>query len=252
MSRTGGTEPSGIGARLRAARERLGWTREELAARSGLSWSAIAQVESGRRRNLRPGTLSGLAGALGVTIDYLVHGAPVGTSMLEHRALLYETDDDLVDTIAPFLVEGVERSETVLAITTPRNIDLLRERLGADAQRVEFVEREGWYKAPGPTLRELEGFVKEKLAAGAPWVRVVGEPIRTGASNPETRLWTRYESLLNLVLAQAGATIICPYDTRSVHPEIARQALMTHPHTVGPGGVAVSPEYADPAGFVLE
>ena len=122
MSGTYGSEPTGIGTRLRAARERLGWSREALAVHSELSWSAIAQVESGRRRNLRPRTLSALAGALGVSIDYLVNGAPSSPAMLEHRVLVYETDQEFVETVGPFLSEGIERSEALLAVTTSGRI----------------------------------------------------------------------------------------------------------------------------------
>jgi transcriptional regulator with XRE-family HTH domain len=251
MSGTGGSEPTGIGARLRAARERLGWSREALAVHSGLSWSAIAQVESGRRRNLRPRTLSALAGALGVSIDYLVHGTAQRSAMLEHRALIYETDRELASTVGPFLSEGIERSEALLAVTTRVNIDLLRDYLGADAERVEFVERESWYKDPASALHSLEEFLDTRCRAGAQWVRIVGEPIWPGASATETRLWTRYESLLNLALAASPATVLCPYDKRSVPPEVTEQARLTHPHTMGPEGVANSPGYADPAGFVL-
>src|ERR687891_690171 len=85
-----------IGARLRAARTRLGWTRETLAVHSGLSWSAIAQIESGRRRNVRPDTLAALATALGVTIDYLVNGGASSTVMFRHQALLYGADEEFV------------------------------------------------------------------------------------------------------------------------------------------------------------
>lgn len=231
---------------------RLGWSREALAVHSELSWSAIAQMESGRRRNARPQTLSALAGALGVTIDYLVHGDAPSSAMLEHQVLLYETDQDLVNTVAPFLSEGIERSEALLAITTRANVDLLGERLGCNAERVEFVVRESWYTAPGPALHALETFVKAKLRAGASWVRIVGEPIWAATSDTETGLWTRYESLLNLVLAAWPTTVLCPYDRRSVPPEVARQARLTHPHTVGQGGIASSPVYADPAEFVLD
>src|SRR5687767_203826 len=104
----------GIGRRIRASRARLGWTREELAVRSGMSWSAIAQVESGRRANPRPTTLSALAGALGVSIDYLVDGGPVATPMLEHRALIYGSDDDFAATTSDFLREGIKRAEPSL------------------------------------------------------------------------------------------------------------------------------------------
>jgi transcriptional regulator with XRE-family HTH domain len=251
MNGTDGSEPTGIGTRLRAARERLGWSREALAVQSELSWSAIAQVESGRRRNLRPRTLSALAGALGVSIDYLLHGAPSNPPMLEHRVLVYETDQEFVETVGPFLSEGIERSEALLAVTTRVNIDLIREYLGSDAERVEFVEREGWYTDPASALHSLEEFLNTTCRAGAQWVRIVGEPIWPGASDVETRLWTRYEALLNLALAASPATVLCPYDKRSVSPEVVQLARLTHPHTMGQEGVASSSDYEDPARFVL-
>jgi transcriptional regulator with XRE-family HTH domain len=235
-----------------AVRESLGWSREELAFHSGVSWSGIAQVESGRRTNLRPGTLSALARALGVTIEYLLHGGPMSAPMLQHRALLYSTDEEFLRTAGRFLAEGVERSEAVLAVTTSANIELLRAQLGADARRVKFAESAPWLTTPDATLDAFKAFSNAELEAGAGWVRILGEPIWAGRSEPEIRLWTRFESLFNLVFATWPMTVLCPYDTRSVPPRIARQALLTHPHTMGPEGTVDSPDYVDPSGFVLE
>src|SRR3984893_10169340 len=89
-----GSASDGIGHRVRAARERLGWTREALAFHAGISWSAIAQVESGRRRNLRPSTLAALSRPLRVSIDYLVDGGQSPATMLEHSAFPYRADDE--------------------------------------------------------------------------------------------------------------------------------------------------------------
>jgi transcriptional regulator with XRE-family HTH domain len=251
VGRAGETELSGIGPRLRGARERLGWSREELAVHSELSWSAITQVESGRRRNVRPHTLSALAGALGVTVDYLVHGAPPSSTMLEHRALFYATDEEFVDVGAAFIREGIERSEAVFVPLKSSNIALLRERLGSEAEAVEFVEAESWYAEPGSAIAAYQAFVKAKVDAGAPWVRILGELLWSGKSESEIDRWTRYESLFNLVFAASPVTVVCLYDTRSVPAEIARMALSTHPHTIGQAGVASSSDYADPARFVL-
>jgi transcriptional regulator with XRE-family HTH domain len=250
VSRTPG-EIEGLGIRLRAARERLGWTREALAFHSELSWSAIAQVESGRRTNVRPQTLVALAGALGVTIDYLVHGAPSTSVMLEHRVLLYDTEQEFVGTVVPFLREGMERSEALLVVTTSGNIELLRERLASDAERVEFVDRDTWYTDPAPALHDLEEFVTTRLKAGAPWVRMVGDPDWAGTSEAETDLWTRYEALVNLVFASTPTSLLCAYDTRTIAPEVARQARRTHPHTIGPHGTESSSDYGDPGGYIL-
>ena len=71
---------------LKAARGRLGWSRETLAHHSGVSWSAIAQIQSGRRKDVRLRSLSALAKALGVSVDYRI-GAATATApqLLEHR-----------------------------------------------------------------------------------------------------------------------------------------------------------------------
>ena len=222
-----------------------------LAFHSGISWSGIAQVESGRRTNLRPGTLSALGQALGVTVDYLVAGGPASEPMLEHSALLYRTDEELLETAVPFLVAGVERSEGVLALTTRAHLDLLRERLGDAARHVDLVESSTLLTTPGATLDSFTAFARAKLDAGAHWIRILGEPPWEGRSKTEVEDWTRFESLLNLVFAAWPMTILCSYDERSVHPDVARQARATHPLMVGPGGVTSSAEYAAPGGFVL-
>jgi transcriptional regulator with XRE-family HTH domain len=241
-----------IGPRVKAARERLGWTREALAFHSGVSWSAVAQVESGRRTNLRPSTLAALSRSLGVSIDYLVRGAPLRSTMLEHSAFPYRTNDQFLTTIGAVLTEGIERSEALLAVTADANIELLREHLGKDARRVEFVDASGWYSTPVAALEACRAFIDAKLMRGAPWVRIVGEPVWAGRSDAEVRLWTRYESILNLVFSAYPLTILCPYDERSCAAEIVSQAHLTHPHTIGDGGTSNSPDYADPGRFALE
>ena len=228
--------------RIRAARERLGWSRETLAFHSNVSWSAIAQAESGRRRNLRPGTLDALATALGLTIDYLVRGVPPGEVMFEHKALVYGAETDLVETAGPFLAAAVERSEAALAVTTVENTDLLRDYLGAAAASVEFVDSLTWYRTPAGALDAYRTFAESKVEEGAPWVRIVGEPIWSGRGEDEVRLWTRYEALLNLVFSRSPVALLCAYDRRTASEDVLEQARMTHP----------GPDYADPALFLLE
>jgi hypothetical protein len=217
-----------------------------------MSWSGIAQVETGRRTNLRPSTLAALSRALGVSIDYLVDGSVLRTTMLEHSAFCYRTDDRFRTIIGPFLAEGIERSEATLAVTTTANIEMLREHLGKDARGVEFVDASAWYSTPLATLEAYRSFCDAKLNDGAHWVRVVGEPVWLGRSAAEVRLWTRYESLLNLVFSASPLTVVCPYDERSVAPEIVRQAHHTHPHTMGDQGQSQNLDYTDPGRFALE
>jgi transcriptional regulator with XRE-family HTH domain len=237
----------GIGNRIRAARERLGMSREALAYQSDVSWSAIAQIESGRRTNVRPRTLAALAGTLGVTIDYLVSGAAESSPMLEHRALLYETESDFDALATPFVEEALQRSEAVFVIARSERIRRLRRRLGPAAKHVEFAVRGEFYTTPVEVLGRFREFNDRSLRAGAPWIRFLGEPVWEG----DVRLWARFESLLNLVFSAAPVTAACSYSVSELGPEIVKQARATHPHCIERAGLYVNESYLDPSSFVL-
>jgi transcriptional regulator with XRE-family HTH domain len=63
-----------IGQRVRSLREQRGWSRAELAERSGVSDRLIRYYESGERGVKAPSlpTLQGFAAAFGLSIDDLV------------------------------------------------------------------------------------------------------------------------------------------------------------------------------------
>jgi hypothetical protein len=186
-----------------------------------------------------------------VSIDYLVDGSQSPPTMLDHSAFPYRTEDQFRNTMGLFLAEGVERSEAILAVTTGRNIELLREHLGKDARSVEFIDASDFYSTPTAVLDAYRAFSKAKLERGATWVRILGEPRWGGRSDTDVRIWTRYESLFNLVFAASPMTVSCPYDEGSVAPEILRQAHLTHPSTLGEQGISQNSEYTDPGQFTL-
>jgi transcriptional regulator with XRE-family HTH domain len=236
--------------RLRSARERLSWNRETLAFHSGVSWSAIAQIETGRRRNIRPSTLAALSGALQVSVDYLVTGRPASEPMLEHRALLYSDGDEFAACVGLFLQEAVERGEPALVVTVPENIERLRGTLGADAARVEFRDRSQSYKAPLQALEGHQSFVEQALESGASWVRLVSEVAWQGLSEPAARAWGQYEALLNVMFANAPATVVCPFDTGSVRQETLEMAAATHPQLMDGKGLSDSAHYSPFCGLL--
>ena len=243
---------SGVAAALRSARERAGWSREALAYRSGLSWAAIAQIESGRRREVRLGSLVALASALGVSVDYLVGGeATISPRLLGHRVLVYGSDDEYLASAAPYLAEGIARADCVLVVTANRQTGLLRDALGGDASHVEFRNSSEWYSSPTGALNDYRRFLKERFERGAHWIRVLGEPVWTGRSDAEIVEWTRYESMLNLSFASSPATIVCPYDTRTVPDGVLAGARHTHPEVAESGATTTSPAYQEPEEFLL-
>jgi len=244
-------DPPDVGTRVVAARRRAGLTREQLAVETGLSWSAITQIESGRRPNPRAETIASLARALSVTSDYLLshNGAP--RSLLSHHALVHSGLAEFVATAGPFVAAGVGGGESTLVVTTPANADALREHLGSAADAVRFADSESWYASPVAALAGYRTFALSALADGAPWLRLLGEPIWTGRSAAETALWLRYESLINLVFAAFPMTIACPYDESTVAPEIVQQARSAHCTTLADGDIAATADYRDPAELCL-
>lgn len=67
------TQPQDIGARIKAAREELGWTQDQLAEAVGVSRSAVAQWETGRAGQVTT-NLTRVAATLGVGVEHLMYG----------------------------------------------------------------------------------------------------------------------------------------------------------------------------------
>lgn len=244
---------SRIAESLKAARARVGWSRETLAHHSGVSWSAISQIESGRRKDVRLSSLSALAKALGVSVDYLI-GSATATAphLLEHRLLTYGSDEEYLAAAIPFFAEGMERSECLLAVTTEEQAELLRDTLEDRADHVEFVDSADWYRSPSTAMHGYRRFVNAKLEAGAAWIRIVGEIALMSGSDAEIAAWTRYESFVNLAFASSPTSFICSYDDRSWPVDVIADARRTHPEVAHGTAATVNREYRGPDEFLID
>jgi transcriptional regulator with XRE-family HTH domain len=223
-----------------------------LAYHSGVSWSAIAQIESGRRQDVRLSSLTGLAEALGVSVDYLIGTAATLTPRpLEHLLLTYGSDEEYLAVTIPYISMGLERSESVLVVTTPAQIALVREALSERSHSVEYADSTDWYRTLSGALNGYRAFVKQKFEAGVVWMRIVGDPVWARRSGEEVATWFRYESLVNLAFAGAPASILCTYDTRTVPAEVIADARRTHPDVAAGDVSGGGPAYQEPEDFLL-
>jgi len=246
-------ESSRIGATLAAARARLGWSREALAFHSGVSWSAIAQIESGRRKDVRLSSLSALADALGMSVDSLIGTVAATTPprLLEHRVLAYGSDEEYLSGVLPFLAERSAAADCLLAVTTAAQRVLLQEALGDRCSQIEFADSADWYRSPSAALDRYRGFVTEKVDGGATWIRIVGEADWALGSDAESAAWSRYESMINLVFASSPVTVMCSYDRRSLPARLLADAPVTHPELAHGDDMTLSPMYREPEDFLL-
>ncbi len=163
---------------------------------------------------------------------------------LVHQAFEYASREEFVAHMVPFVREGQERGDSVVAVTGPQNIDALREALGDAAADVDFRDAAGWYRQPYRTLQAYDRYVTEHARDNI--VRVIGEPVWDGRSPGAVREWTRYESVINVAFASSPAWIVCPYDASSLPDHVVRHARHTHPEVLGRGGAQRSEAFRTP------
>jgi hypothetical protein len=66
----------------------------------------------------------------------------------------------------PFCLDGLACDDAVLAVTTPANIDLLRQQLGDALGNVEFI------RVPPPAcISPCKGYIGMRAAVAVPWDR---------------------------------------------------------------------------------
>ncbi|MFG3078432.1 anti-sigma factor RsbA family regulatory protein [Streptomyces sp. NPDC048225] len=157
-----------------------------------------------------------------------------------HQALVYGSDEAFLAAMVPFCRGGAEAGDTVLAVTTRSNVDLLLGELGDAARHVEFVDAEDWCRTPGPTLGAYRRYVDQYTARGrARRLRVISEPVWHGLDVLEAAERTRYESALDAAFTDRRARIVCLYDTRTLPEAVVADVRRTHPAPLtGPPSLA--------------
>jgi anti-sigma regulatory factor (Ser/Thr protein kinase) len=170
----------------------------------------------------------------------------IETSTLEHPALLHADMDTFLSYLIPFVRASMENREPAFVAVEASSLAALREAVGAEAPGVTWADTREWHPNSSSRLRAFYEYVTEHLADGATRIRLVGEPVWHEGRPDLIREWTRYESVLNTVLAPFPVSLVCTYDTSRLDPAIVANARRTHP-VVSDGKDAPSRDFLDPA-----
>ncbi len=165
----------------------------------------------------------------------------------EHSALIYGSDDALMNVALPFVEQGIEAGEPTLVTVQASNIDNLRSALGGEPEGVTLMSADEWYESSARTRDKLIRWAGERIGAGR--VRLIGEPAWAVGNDAAVRDWARHESVTNVAFEGMPVSFICPFDARQLPAEIVEHAGRTHPEIVGPQGSRVSDAYEDPHEF---
>lgn len=153
-----------------------------------------------------------------VLIDSATECLHANHAGFQHDAFVYIDDEEFVRQTAPFVRDGLEAGEVVLAALPQSQIKLLRDDLGTDADEVTFVDITTVGRNPAriiPLWRDL----LEKHPDSA--VRGIGEPAYVGRNEAEFEEAKLHEALLNVAFEHSGPfSLRCPYDASVLSPAL--------------------------------
>ncbi|GGK01829.1 anti-sigma regulatory factor [Pilimelia anulata] len=163
---------------------------------------------------------------------------------LDHAALLYADGFEYAVGVTEFVRSALADGRPVLVAVPGARVDLLRGALADVADRVTFADLAVAGRNPGRIIPE----VLLTFAAAHPRQRiaVLGEPVWAGRSAMEYPACAAHEALLNVVLADRAAAVLCPYDVAALEPAVLADAARTHPVLVERGVRRLSGAYGDP------
>ena len=168
---------------------------------------------------------------------------------LRHHALVYESDEEYVEATAGFLKEGLDAGEAAIVANTRDGLAMMRDALGADADRVAFVDVSAVYTRPAHTVAKYYGTFVEQLR-DAPSVRAVANG-QFGATPEEWREWMAYEAITNVAYSHLPVWVVCAYDAARLPEPVIEIARRTHAEVLVDDWQA-SDRFEDPRELVRE
>jgi anti-sigma regulatory factor (Ser/Thr protein kinase) len=161
----------------------------------------------------------------------------------------YRGAGEFLRLVVPFVREGVALSEPVLVVVAGEDARLAGAALGGVGGVVVFGDAGVVGGNPARVTLALTSFAARY---GGRRVRFVAEPLWPGRSGAEVAEVLKHEALVNVVLAEVPARVLCLFDVSWVGAGVLAGVRGAHPGVVaGGGGVVACGDYAGP-GVVAE
>jgi anti-sigma regulatory factor (Ser/Thr protein kinase) len=167
---------------------------------------------------------------------------------MEHDLFVYGEDDELTGTVGPLLRRSVEEGSATILVVDARKRELLRDVLGADGARVQYIDCDAHYTRPEAALADYDATLRRLTREGVASVSLFAELPRLRSSTEYER-WIAYEAIVNCALAHHPVMITCGYDTRVAPAEVVQEMQRTHPRVLA-DSLEDSPRYAEPVEVV--
>lgn len=173
-----------------------------------------------------------------------ISGALKKLSPQEHLCLIYESVDECLETIIPFINIGIEQNDKCIYVADANTAGQVRaffRRAGADIDKAEksgqlaiLNESQAYTRGgvfdPDKMIALLIEETEKALSDGYSALRVTGEMSWALRGYLGADRLMEYEAKLNRdFFPKYPCTALCQYDRRKFPPEIIKNAIMTHP-----------------------
>jgi len=165
-----------------------------------------------------------------------------------HEAFAFSADQELVDRVVPFAVEGLSRGEPVLVVAGERVRTLLAAQLGEDVRRLAtFADAESWWQGGHRTLHAYDRDLRA-LRASVPTWRLAAEPV--WLASDDGREWSRFEAVANRCYVTMPYYSLCLHDRQRLPTSVLDAVARTHPLTWGGDAPVPAAAYEDPQQYI--
>jgi anti-sigma regulatory factor (Ser/Thr protein kinase) len=172
-------------------------------------------------------------------------GADAG---LVHEAMLYRDDAEFLSGVVGQIRTALAADQPVMVELPGARGDLVRDALGADADRVRFGDMTDHGRNPG---RIIPGVMHDFIAGHlGRRVTIVAESTWASRSAPEYAACVEHEALTNLAFAGQEVSILCPYNLTDLFEDAVADAERTHPALRQHGARRRSTGYTEPHAVV--
>ncbi|MFQ6171626.1 anti-sigma factor RsbA family regulatory protein [Oryzobacter sp. R7] len=150
----------------------------------------------------------------------------VGHDGYRHEALFWYGLDDFLAATVPFVLDGLEADEAVMAAVAPSHVAPLRDALGPAASGVRLVDMGEMGANPARIIPAWRDFAD---AHAGRVMRGVGEPIWSGRRADELVECQLHEALLDEALpSHTPFWLLCPYDADALGDAVLAEARRSH------------------------
>ncbi|MDD2853471.1 MAG: MEDS domain-containing protein [Desulfuromonadaceae bacterium] len=184
----------------------------------------------------------------------------------DHLCLIYETREEQISAVTPYMKIGLERGEKCLYVVDDNTAAIVIDAMNGAGIDVETVIESGQlaivskqdsylkqgYFDPDWMIGFLKQAADEAKAAGFPALRATGEMTWNLGGDPGTERLMEYEAKLNYLLPENNLLALCQYNRNRFSPEVIKNVIATHPTVICGGLVCSNFYYVPPDDFLGE